>query len=208
MMQSGYGSGYHGGTAGAGAVQFGAGHAGGGSGYGYEKVRPTLRATPAGQALVAEWEALNESVIIHALLDKDTTWLGGAKSWADRMRKWYNADTGTVRLIRSTQGYGKSAQAALTGYTRDGFRNLLSFALDNVTTVGGHNVLLYADVEPRQFFTSMFGGFSAGEAEVAVADLRIDQVRMIRSYGGYSSSMGYTDAASIMAYNGPVVSVK
>lgn len=202
MMTSGYGSGVQGATSGAGKVAFGAGHKGA-RGYGYEKVRPTLRSTPAGAQLAAEWEAINENLIIHALFDTDTSW--APSDWVKRVRDYYNPDKGTIRVIRTTSGYG-TPQKSLEGYTRDGFRNLFSTALGAHVNVGGHGVNIYADVEPRQIFTSPFAGFGSGESELAVADMRIDQVVYIADDSHRLSSGYTTDAKVVMGYNGPVVS--
>jgi 8-oxo-dGTP pyrophosphatase MutT (NUDIX family)/GNAT superfamily N-acetyltransferase len=200
MMTSGYGSGVRGAsaTATAGAQVAGPGHAAGGSHYKYEGVRPTLRQTPAGAAINEEWEARNEWLILHALFDTDTSWV--SSSAVAKLRRYYNPSTGTIRVIRSTAGYGVDPAANLNGYTRYGFRNLVSSALgDHVVVGGGGGVFLYCDIKPNQFYTSMFGGFSAGESEIAIADLRIDQVIAIRKQSKR------LDIDSVATFSGPLI---
>jgi hypothetical protein len=198
MISSGYGSGVSGANAAAkaSAQVAGAGHVAG-RGYGYEAIRPTLRQTPAGAAAADKWERANEWMVLHGLFDTSTAWTNSPEHIKD-LRAFFNPDTGLIRLIRITSGYG-TAQASYEGYARDGFRNLLSFGIGSGRGVGGHGLQIYADVKPSQFFSAPFSGFATYENEVAVMDLTIDQVVAMSNKGIGGG------AAGIMAYNGPVV---
>jgi ADP-ribose pyrophosphatase YjhB (NUDIX family) len=199
MMSTGYGSGVQGAKAGEGKVEYAAGHKGSGRHYGYEKVRPTLRETPEGAAICDEWEQRNEWLVLHALYDQDTSWASGSQEWVAQFRKWYNKDTGGIKLVRSTEGSGSSPAKNLADYTKSGFRNLQSSAIGRNYALVNDGVYLYVEVAPSQVFTSMLSAFSGAENEIGLADLRIDQVLHIRPLHNPM------DMSEWLHYTGPVL---
>jgi hypothetical protein len=206
LMSSGFGSGSGLSHSAAGQITTGAGHLSGGHKYGYEEIRPYV-----GKAVSDEWEDANEWAILHALLDADTSWMPQGSNWAKTLRDYYNPETGKIRIIRSTNGYG-TAQKSYEGYSRDGFRNLFSTAIGSHVQVAGNKVWIYFDVEPRQCFTYYgFGyGLGGGEAEIALADPKIEQVVLMRNInnpigGNPRGPLSAAAKKELMDYNGPVV---
>ncbi len=167
-------------------------------GYGGETVRPYLEKKGLAQAM-ADWQELQQLGLLHIVS-------GDAGPVSARMdstlRKFFNPETGTFRVIHSTNRYGgQNAQKYVDHYTKEGVRDFLSTSIGtHVTIAGGGGVYYYIDLPYDQLFSSKALGRGAEGDEITAIDVRPEQIIAVRPQ---NSPM---DLTKLLDYDGPVVS--
>lgn len=170
--------------------------------YDAEKIPPAV-----GIAVADEWARLQEWAVLTILTDPTASTSEGT-AWAERLRKYYNPDTGKIRVVRSTNRYKRAGRADIPeaywdGYNAEGIRMLIGSSIGKETVVqASGGVYVYYDIDPAQVF-SYWGiggyGLGGGEAEVMIYNPRIDQIVAI------ASQRNPIPMSQLMTYNGPVI---
>lgn len=167
-------------------------------GWGGELIRPNLQRRGLQKAM-DDWHELVQLGLLQIVNGE----AGPTNARYDAtLRKFFNKETGTFRVVRSTSRYGTNPQSYLDHYNKEGIRDIVSSAIGtHVTVGGGGGVWLYIDLPYDQLFAAKaIGGMGAEGEEISAMAVRPEQLINIRKY---TDPM---DLTKLMDYNGPVIS--